>query len=70
MGDALIGLQEEFAAELPFPDEIYFVDTSLSEGPWWVWLMKYYDKRWSLEDWTKTTTFHVDELADLTAVES
>ncbi len=70
VGDALIGLQEEFAAELPFPDEIYFVDTALSEGPWWVWLMKYEGKRWSLEDWTKSTTFHVDELTDLTAVGS
>ena len=70
MGDAPIGLQEQFAAELPFPDEIYFVDTALSEGPWSVWLMKYDGKRWSLEDWTKSTTFHVDELTDLTAVGS
>ena len=46
----------------PFPDEIYFVDTASSEGPWWVWLMKYDGKRWHLEDWTKPTEFRVDEL--------
>ena len=65
--DALAGLQGEFTGELPFPDEIYFVDTASSEGPWWVWLMKYDGKRWHLEDWTKPTEFRVDELTDLTS---
>ena len=65
--DALAGLSGEFTGELPFPDEIYFVDTASSEDPWWVWLMKYDGKRWHLEDWTKTTEFCVDELTDLTS---
>ena len=66
MGNLLNGLQEEFAAELPFPDEIYFVDTSSSKGPWAVWRMKFDRQRWSWEDLTKFTTFRVDELTDLT----
>ena len=65
--DALAGLQGEFTGELPFPDEIYFVDTASSEGPWWVWRMKYDGKHWHLGDWTKSTEFRVDELTDLTS---
>ncbi len=66
MGNLLNGLQEEFAAELPFPDEIYFVDTSSSKGPWAVWRMKFDRQRWSWEDLTEYTEFPVDELTDLT----
>ena len=66
VGNALADLQGEFTRALPFPDEIYFVKTASSEGPWSVWLLKYDSQRWSWEDLTKFTTFRVDELADLT----
>ena len=66
VGDALAGLQGELADELMFPDEVYLVETASIEGPWWVWIMKHDGKRWSSEDWRKSTEFRADELTDLT----
>ena len=68
VGKALAGLQEELADELQFPDEIYFIETDLEQGPWLVWPMKYDDKFRPVEDWTgwTHTEFRVDTLIDLT----
>ena len=68
VGKALAGLQEELADELQFPDEIYFIETDLEQGPWLVWPMKYDDKFRPVEDWTgwTHTEFCVDTLIDLT----
>ena len=50
------------------PDEIYFIETDLEQGPWLVWPMKYEDKFRPVEDWTgwTHTEFRVDTLIDLT----
>ena len=68
VGKALAGLQKELADELQFPDEIYFIETDLEQGPWLVWPMKYDDKFRPVEDWTgwTHTEFCVDTLIDLT----
>jgi hypothetical protein len=65
VGDALNGLQGEFAAELPFPDEIYFADTTARKGSWAVWPMKLDSKCWSWEALGKYTEFRGDKLTDL-----
>ena len=69
VGNALVKLQEEFDGELAFPDEIYFAKTSSNETTWSIWCMKYSRQLWSWEDLTKSTSFRVDELTDLTCRE-
>ncbi len=67
VGAALALLHGEFTGKLPFPDEIYFTETSSRDGTWFVWLMECDGQRSSSQDWTRCTEFRADELTDLTA---